>query len=165
MPQAVQSVRMALDVEIPDPPDLSNRGKPRDFEMPDSEGSPDFHREDLEALLHDTAWTMGFEEWLDRTDLTTEHVEAVTELGLFQELDFYWDPADERLRDDAPAVPADWREREETADLDSSDVSLVRSELQDLARTVREALEDELERSDAVSAALWVDDPYGERES
>ena len=156
---------MALDVEIPDPPDLSNRGSPRDFEMQDSEGSPDFHREDLEALLHDTAWTMGFEEWLDRTDLTAEHVEAVNALGLFQELDFYWDPADERLRDDTPTVPEDWREREATAHLDSSDVSLVRSELQDLARTVREALEDELERSDAVSAALWVDDPYGERES
>ena len=156
---------MALDVEIPDPPDLTNRGTPRDFEVADSGGTPDFHREDLEALLHDTAWTMGFEEWLDRTDLTADHVDVVASLGLFQELDFYWDPADERLRDDAPSVPEDWRDREETAHLDSSDVSLVRSELQDLARTVREALEDELERSDAVSASLWVDDPYGDRES
>ncbi|NHN42508.1 hypothetical protein G9C85_12850 [Halorubellus sp. JP-L1] len=155
---------MALDVEIPDPPDLSNRGKPRDFEMTDAAATSDFHREDLETLLHDSAWTIGFEEWLDRTDLTVDHFEAVSALGLFQAFDFYWHPEDEQLRDDAPRVPEDWRDRAATADLDSSDVSLVESELQDLGRTVREALDDELERSDDVSASLWADEPYGDRE-
>ena len=156
---------MALDVDIPEPPDLSNRGKPRDFEMTDSEDTPDFHREDLEAILHDTAWTMGVEEWLDRTDLTVDHIDAVAALGLFREFDFYWNPADEQLRDAPARVPEDWRERAETTDLTSSDVSLINGELQDLGRTVREALEDELERSEAVSASLWVDDSYGDRYS
>jgi hypothetical protein len=156
---------MALDVEIPDPPDLTNRGTPSGFDPDDAVGTPEFHREDLERLLHDTAWRTGFEEWLDHTDLTADHVEAVAAMGLFQAIDLYWDPADERVRDDAPAVPADWRDRAETRDLESADVSLVDAELQDLARTVREALADELERSDEVSASLWVEDAYGDRES
>lgn len=156
---------MALDVEIPDPPDLSNRGKPRDFEMTDATETSDFHREDLETLLHDTAWTTGFEEWLDRTDLTADHIEAVEAAGLFRALDFYWHPTDEQLRTDVPQVPEEWRDQEAFADLDSSDVSYINAELQDLGRTVREALEDELERSDAVSESLWVEDAYGDRES
>ncbi len=164
MPERAESTPMALDLEVPDPPDLSNRGTPRDFETTDADEPPDFHREDLETLLHDAAWTVGFEEWLDRTDLTVDHVEAVSALGLFQALDFYWDPTDDRVRHDVPTIPADWRERAETAALDSSDISLVRSELADLGRTVREALADELERSDEVSASLWVDDPYGDRD-
>jgi len=163
--QAAEQNGMALDVEIPDPPDLTNRGRPRDFEMNDATDTPDFHREDLETLLHDSAWTTGFEEWLDRTDLTVDHVEAVAASGLFQALDFYWHPADEQLRDDVPQVPEDWREQAAFTDLDSSDVSLIRAELQDLGRTVREALADELERSDAVSESLWVEEAYGDRRS
>ncbi|WP_137285601.1 hypothetical protein [Halorussus salinisoli] len=51
---------------------------------------------------------------------------AVSNLGLFQVSDFYWDPTDNCLRYDAPNVPDDWREREAT---ESSDFGLGGSSL------------------------------------
>ncbi|SFP96047.1 MULTISPECIES: hypothetical protein [Halolamina] len=113
---------MILDVSIPEPPDLSNRGRPSSFDWEESEiiGSEDFYREDLENLLQEGAWREGFEEWAEYTDLDEEEVRVVDDLDLFQAFDFYRDPTDDHLRYDAPTVPEDWREREVTESLDSS---------------------------------------------
>ena len=144
---------MGLDVAVPEPPDLSNRGTPRDFEwLDETPGSTDFHREELEDLLQDGAWREGVDEWAEYTDLDEAQVRVVGELGLFQAFDFYWDPTDDRLRVDAPSVPDDWRERPATESLDSSTVSTVDTELQDLGRVVQETLEDFLGRSEETSA-------------
>lgn len=83
---------MALDVEVPEPPDLSNRGMPRGFELQDETlGSEDFYREDLEDLLQEGAWKEGFNEWTEYTNLDEEQARIVSDLGLFQAFDFYWD--------------------------------------------------------------------------
>ena len=155
---------MALDVEVPEPPDLSNRGMPHEFELQDETlGSEDFYREDLEDLLQEGAWKEGFNEWTEYTDLDEEHVRIVSDLGLFQAFDFYWDPTEDRLRFDAPMIPDDWRERDATESFDSSTVSMIDAALQDLGRTVYETLEDYLERNEEASDFGWGRETYGKR--
>jgi hypothetical protein len=155
---------MALDVAVPDPPDLSNRGKPRDFEVQEETlGSEDFYREDIEDLLQEGAWSEGFNEWTEYTDLDEEQVRIVDDFGLFQTFDFYWDPTDDRLRFDAPTLPDDWRERDATESLDSGTVSMIDAALQDLGRAVYETLADYLERNDEATDVGWGDETYGSR--
>lgn len=156
---------MALNVETPEPPDISNRGMPREFEWQEETlGSEDFYREDLEDLLQEGAWTEGFNEWAEYTDLDEEQVRVINDLGLFQAFDFYWDPTDDRLRFNAPTVPDDWRKRNTTKSLDSSTISLIDSELQDLGRAVHETLEGYLERDDEASDYGWGNETYGKRD-
>lgn len=156
---------MASDFEVPEPPDLSNRGMPRGFEWQEETlGSEDFHREDLEDLLQEGAWTEGFNEWATYTTLEDEHVRVASDLGLFQALDFYWDPTDDRLRFDSPPVPDDWQDRTAATSLDSSTVSMIESELDDLGRTVQEELEDYLDRNDELSDEGWGGETHGEGE-
>lgn len=154
---------MTLDVAIPDPPDLSNRGAPEEFEWTeDTGGAEDFRREELEALLKDGAWAEGFNEWGEYTSMDEQQVRAVEDLGLFEEFDFYWDPTQDRLRADPPELPEDWAEREATASWNSSTVAAVESELRDLADVVYETLEDYLEDDD-VSEHHWGERDYGDR--
>jgi hypothetical protein len=155
---------MALDVAVPEPPDLSNRGKPRDFEVQEETlGSEDFYREDIEDLLQEGAWSEGFNEWTESTDLDEAQVRIVDDFGLFQTFDFYWDPTDDRLRFDAPTLPDDWRERDATESLDSGTVSMIDAALQDLGRAVYETLADYLERNDEATDVGWGDETYGSR--
>ncbi|WP_136716434.1 hypothetical protein [Halorientalis salina] len=138
---------------------------PREFEWQDETlGSEDFYREDLEDLLQEGAWTEGFNEWAEYTDLDEAQFRILTDLDLFQAFDFYWDPTDDRLRFDPPTVPDDWRERDATESLDSSTVSMIDGALDDLGRTVHETLEDYLERNDEASGFGWGEDTYGNRE-
>lgn len=156
---------MALDVDAPAPPDLSNRGKPRGFEWQDETlGSEEFYREDIEDLLRDGAWQEGFNEWAEYTHLDEEQVRAVDELGLFQAFDFYWDPTEDRLRFDAPTVPDDRRTRDTAGSLDEGTVSTVDAELADLGRAVQEVLEDYLERNGDASDSGWGEEAYGTRD-
>ena len=156
---------MALDTAVPESPDLSNRGRPREFEWQDETlGSEDFYREDLEDLLQEGAWKEGFNEWAEYTNLAEEHVRIVSDLGLFQAFDFYWDPVEDRLRFDVPSIPDEWRELEATASLDSSTVSLIDNELADLGRSVKETLEDYLDRDDEASDYGWAEKLDGSRE-
>ena len=156
---------MAIDIEAPEPPDLSNRGMPREFEWQEETlGSEDFYREDIEDLLQEGAWKEGFNEWAEYTNLDEEHVRIVSDLGLFQAFDFYWDPTEDRLRFDPPSIPDDWRERDATASLDSGTVSMIDGELGDLGQAVQEVLEDYLERNDEASDYGWGEETYGKRE-
>ena len=156
---------MALDIAVPESPDLSNRGMPREFEWQEETlGSEDFYREDIEDLLEEGAWTEGFHEWREYTNLDEEHARIVSDRGLFQAFDFYWDPTEDRLRFDAPSVSDDRRERNATESLDSRAVSTIDGELDDLGRAVREVLENYLERDDDASDYGWGEDTYGKRE-
>ncbi|AUV83979.1 hypothetical protein C2R22_12740 [Salinigranum rubrum] len=138
---------------------------PRAFELQDETlGSEDFYREDLEDLLQEGAWKEGFNEWAEYTTLDEEQVRIVSDLGLFQAFDFYWDPTEDRLRIDSPTIPDDWRERDATESLSSSTVSLIDGELDDLGRAVQEVLEDYLERDDEASDYGWSEETYDERE-
>jgi len=156
---------MTLDVATPDPPDLSNRGAPSEFEWDEETlGAEDFHREDLEDLLQEGAWEEGFNEWAAYTDLDETQVRAVDELGLFQAFDFFRDPTDGRFRFEAPTVPADWRERDPTESLDSSTVSLIDNELQELGRAVHESLEGYMERNEDALDSDWDTEAFGRRD-
>ncbi|WP_369333253.1 hypothetical protein [Haloferax sp. Atlit-19N] len=117
----------------------------------------------LEDLLQEGAWKEGFNEWAEYTDLDEEQVRIVSDLGLFQVFDFYWDPTEDRLRFDAPTIPNDWRERDATESLDSSTVSMIDATLQDLGQTVHETLEGYLERNDEATDFGWGKETYGKR--
>lgn len=67
------------------------------------------------------------------------------------------------MRFDAPSIPEDWRERETTASLDTSTVSMLDAELTNLGRTVQEELGDYLERSDVPAEYVWLQEPFGQR--
>ncbi|WP_255196441.1 hypothetical protein [Halorarius litoreus] len=149
---------MVLDVDPPTPPDLTNRGVPngaKTAEVMTSES--DLRRAELEALLEDGAWTEAFHEWAEYTDLTEADFREIDSEGLFDELDFYWDPVEEALAFDIPDLPDAWTGRTVFA-------SLVRTELTDLGHAVVEMLEDayvewgETEPADGV----WSEEALGE---
>lgn len=155
---------MADDIEVPEGPDLSNRGMPREFEWAEETlGSEDFYREDIEDLLQEGAWKEGFNEWAEYTSLQADHLRIVGALDLFKAFDFYWDPTEDRLRFNAPTIPDDWEDRPETEELDSSAVSLIDGELDDLGRAVQEILEDYIVRDDDPSEDGWGEETYGNR--
>jgi len=127
---------MSLDVEVPDPPDLTNRPLPSGLEDADAIGSEsDLHREELEALLRDDAWEEGFEEWAEYTDLSEAEYRSVQAAGLLDTLDFYWDPVVEEVCFEVPDVPTGLTEPTE-------DGGRFRGELEDLSQTVVDVLED-----------------------
>ena len=125
---------MALDVEPPPPPDLTNRPPPSELAPADAtDDVGDYRREELEELLADGAWTDAFLEWADYTDLTEPTYRSVRDAGLFEQLDFYWNPSERRIRFEVPSV-AELAPREE---LDG----LAAAELTDLCEVVVETLE------------------------
>lgn len=127
---------MGLDVETPDPPDLTNRQPPSDVDPEAvSDGLSDLRRAELEELLRDGAWTEAFREWAEYTDLDEAAVRTLRERECFGEMDFYWDPSERRLRYEPPDVRAALSDRRDLA-------SLAESELSDLADGVLETLAD-----------------------
>lgn len=149
---------MALDVETPNPPDLTNRSLPADVDPEASGGNEsDHYREELEEVLLDGAWEEAFNEWAAYADLSEAEFRRVHEAGLFEALDFYWDYGEERLRAVIPSTPAEWADESEFD-------SRVTTELVDLADTVIDLLEDtygdwsEEGPSDAVWPAEQFDD-------
>jgi hypothetical protein len=130
---------MGLDVEYPDPPDLTNRGMPPEIEPSDALDSiADLRRGELEAALQDGAWQEAFDEWAEYTDLSEAEFEVVEEHELFAELDFFWDPDAERVRFGGPDLPALWP-RDEVL----TERALL--ELSDLGETVLDMLDDYLD--------------------
>ena len=127
---------MALDVEPPPPPDLTNRPPPSQLDPAGTiDDIGDLRREELEELLADGAWTDAFLEWADYTDLTESAYRSVREAGLFEGLDFYWDPTEGQIRFEVPSV-AKLVPREELG-------GLAAAELADLSELVVETLERE----------------------
>lgn len=127
---------MDLDGDIPDPPDLTNRGVPADVDPADGFDSlSDLRREELEEVLRDGAWAEAFEAWAEFTDLTAREYRTVRDLGLFEQLDVYWDPASERLRFEVPDLPEELSAEDDLG-------GRAASELTDLGHVVVETIED-----------------------
>jgi hypothetical protein len=137
---------MSLDVDPPEPPDLTTPEKSvadyDDAEVANPDAS--LRRDDLDSFLRDGAWTRGFNEWAEHTDLSEDEYAVARDLGLFREFDFFWDDAVGRVGYHSPGVPETWRERDLHPDLDSwATASTINASLAELGDTVAELLTDE----------------------
>jgi len=131
---------MPLDVTVPDPPPLSGPplgGAYNNVTPPDA-GSADYRRDELAGRLEEGAWGDGFEAWAAETSLGESEFALLRRHGVVEQLDFYWDPATERVESRAPSLSDDVREAL------AADAADVESELASLARLVTETLAREL---------------------
>ncbi|WP_254841171.1 hypothetical protein [Natronomonas marina] len=131
---------MTLDVDPPDPPELEEID-PNNYEDAEVVGDTDYKREEIEALLAEGAWEQAFYEWAESTDLDEEAFAIVTDLGMLQRFDFFWDAFADRVGYHAPGLPEDWKERAVHPDLDSWEtVSGINAALAELGDTVSRTL-------------------------
>ena len=139
---------MALEVETPDPPELSFVD-PNEYEDATIGGGDvgndiDYRREELQAFLEEGAWKESFEEWLADTDLEEREYAIIQDLELFAEFDFFWDDFADRVGYHAPGIPEDWQEREYHPDLDTwGTVSSINAELTEFGQIVCVTLKSE----------------------
>lgn len=127
---------MALAVDTPSPPDLTNRSLPVAVDPDDVvDATDDLRREELEAALRDGAWDDAFGEWAEYTDLSETEYAAVHDAGLVRGLDFYWHPTEASIEFALPAIP-------ETVAGDEELASSAKAELADLGEIVVAVLED-----------------------
>ncbi|MFC6718241.1 hypothetical protein ACFQGT_11430 [Natrialbaceae archaeon GCM10025810] len=138
---------MTLEVETPDPPELSFVD-PNEYEdatiSADDPTEVDYRREELQAFLEEGAWEEAFATWAADTDLEPREFEIAREMDLFAEFDFFWDDFADRVGYHAPGVAEDWREREYHPDLDSwGTVSAINAELTEFGQIVCETLKEE----------------------
>ncbi len=130
-------------MEIPDPPTLESQD-PNEYEDAEVIGDTDYRREELEEFLREGAWAEAWEQWRDDIELTDEEMEIITDLGLFQRFDFFWDSFADRVGYHAPGLPEDWKERSIHPDLDSwGTVSSINAGLTELGQVVCEVLKAE----------------------
>lgn len=156
---------MTLDVDVPEPPQLTNRGIPRDYASVEAVSGPDeLRRDEIDAFLRDGAWNEAFEEWADYTDLTPEEFDVALEVGLVQRIDIFWDPTEARLRSDVPPIPDGWHEQADVAPSDARELAaMLEAELADLGRTVVEMLQDAyVDWTDPEPAdPVWDEETFG----
>ncbi|WP_435062675.1 hypothetical protein [Halobaculum sp. EA56] len=154
---------MGLDVDTPDPPSLSGprgRGEYDAVDAGEDDAGDDYRREEIRTVLRDGAWRDAFAEWAESTYLSADEVAAVDRLGLFDEFDFYWDPAGDEVGYRAPSVPAD-----ERGSIPGDDPDGVDEELDALGRTVSEMLENDYMLRDEVDGESDFFAEEEERES
>ena len=131
---------MTLDVEAPDPPELSYDMSVEEYEDTDVQGE-DYRREELQDFLDQGAWEDAFSEWAEHAELDEAEWQIVLDLGLVSEFDFFWDDFADRVGYHAPGLPEDWRERELHPDIDSwGTVSGINASLTELGQIVCEIL-------------------------
>jgi hypothetical protein len=150
---------MALDVAVPEQPDLTNRGLPSELEAASViEGESELRRQELEDILREGAWEEAFREWAEYTDLTEAEFRTVRDAGLFEGLDFYWDPTEATIRFEVPALPESWA--------GDDFASRVETELTDLCETVHEMLDSGYIDWDADGTLddPWVEETFDDRE-
>jgi len=134
---------MTLDIDTPDPPELSSAVDADEYDDVDVQGQ-DYRREELQEFLREGAWEEAFSRWAAETDLDEEAFAIVQDLGLIQEFDFFWDSFADRVGYHAPGLPENWRERGIHPDLDSwGTVSGINAGLTELGQLVCEVLKDE----------------------
>ena len=125
---------MALDVESPAPPDLTNRSLPTAIDPDETvDATGDLRRQELEDALRDGAWDDAFEEWAEYTDLSESEYRAVHHAGLVEELDLFWHPDRGTVEFELPPIP-------DRIGGDASLASRAASELSDLGEIVADVL-------------------------
>lgn len=152
---------MTLDVEVPDPPDLTNRGVPSEFEAIEEGGTGEAYRpEELETALAEGAWEEAFREWREYADLSEREYAIATDLGLVRDLDIFWNPDARHIEYTVPHVPDEWRDRNVETDVTAS---AIENALDDLGDVVVEMLEDGyLEWGDEGTIdEIWTEGRFG----
>lgn len=126
---------MALDVEVPDPPDLTD-GFVDEYE------ADAYRRADLQRYFEEeNAWGEAFEEWAAVTDLTEAEYDMVDDLDLIVEFDFFWNPDAEHIEYEAPSVRSRPDARERDPALDSQAIAAtIDDALDELGRIVADVL-------------------------
>lgn len=154
---------MGLDVEIPDPPSLYGP-QPRDgyeaIDMTDQDTEDDYRREEIENFLLDGAWEEAFGQWADTTSLSEQEFREISNLGVIDQFDFYWDPATDEMGYMAPSLPEEARDT-----FGSGDIREFESELDSLGREVSEMLENDYLLRDDEQFGFFADDYTGEDSS
>lgn len=134
---------MALDVAVPDRPELESEVDTTEYEDVDVDGD-EYRRDELADALADGAWADAFEEWAVGTSLDGETWDIVTDLNLIAEFDFFWDSFAGRVGYHAPGLPENWRERNIHPDIESWEtVSAINAGLTELGQVVCEVLADD----------------------
>ena len=139
---------MALDVDVPEPPSLRGPQATESYESVDQIDDAvhdDYRREELATFLAEGSWEVAFEEWAAHTLVTEAQFSVMVELGLLDELDFYWEPATDDVGFRAPSMPAE-RPASVASRVDADDVADIEEGLAELGRTVSEQLEADLAR-------------------
>jgi hypothetical protein len=131
---------MALDVPVPDPPELA-AVDPNEYEDADVVGDAEYRRAEIEEFLAAGAWEEAFTEWAAETSLDERAYGIVRDLALLAEFDFFWDAFAGRVGYHAPGIPEDWQERDYHPALDSwGTVSGINAALTELGQTVCDVL-------------------------
>lgn len=147
---------MGLDVEPPEPPDLTNRGLPRGLDIETGVGGYDLHREELEDILREGAWTEAVNEWAEYTDLTESEYRTLQDRELFQALDVYWDPTESVVRFELPVLSEEFPDEPELRER-----ALL--ELSDLGDTLLELLEESyVDWDEPGTGPSWTNEAFSE---
>ncbi|WP_435153603.1 hypothetical protein [Haladaptatus sp. DFWS20] len=127
---------MSLDVSTPDAPTID--GESEDQYEPDGA-----KRSDLQEYLDgdENAWEEGFSEWASETSLSEDSYRIILELGLLNELDFFWDTETEEVGFESPEIGDDWKDRHPQLETWST-VSEINEEMDELGETVAGTLSD-----------------------
>ncbi|RXK49111.1 hypothetical protein [Halorientalis pallida] len=134
---------MGLDVDTPEPPELE-AFDPNEYEDAEVVGDTDFRRDEIAEFLDDGAWDRAFGEWSEHTDLDAEDYDIVTDLGLIERFDFFWDSHADRVGYHAPGLPEDWKQHDLHPELNSwGTVSSINAELTELGQIVCDVLKDD----------------------
>jgi hypothetical protein len=134
---------MTLDVETPKRPALSTGVAADEYDDAEVQGD-EYRREELAEALDAGAWEDAFEKWAADASLDTEQWEIVTDLGLIEEFDFFWDSFAGRVGYHAPGLPEDWRERDIPPAIYSwGTVSGINAGLTEFGQVVWEGVSDE----------------------
>ena len=71
---------MSTEIEVPTPPDNTNRGIPNTTDTGTVTNEFDLRRGEPEQILRQNAWRVDFEEWRHDTDLSGGDIERAQEL-------------------------------------------------------------------------------------
>lgn len=131
---------MALDVGVPEPPELEPID-PDDYDDVEVVADSDYRREEIGDFLEDGAWEEAFDTWREDTDVDEETFAVVGDLGLFADYDFFWDAFADRVGYHAPGVPENWKERDIHPELNTWErASTINAELAELGQIVCDVL-------------------------
>lgn len=135
---------MALDVDTPDPPNLSPAVDPDEYEDAEVAGdADDYRRAEIADAFAAGAWDEAFGQWAATASVDETAWGVVEDLDLVSEFDFFWDGFAGRIGYHAPGVPEDWKERAYHPDIESwATVSAINAGLTELGQTVCDVIEE-----------------------